>query len=105
MFNKFKQDWEALKASDPGHRFQDRYHRRRERYAKESNLRKFFVVIIGFLIISVGILLLLFPGPGWVTITVGIAFMAGESLILAKILDIGELIIRKLLGMRGHNDK
>ncbi len=105
MFNKFKRDWEALKASDPGHRFQDRYHRRRERYDKESSLRKIFVVTIGFLIIAVGIILLLIPGPGWATIVVGIAFMAGESLILAKVLDIGELTIRKLLGTRGRTDK
>ena len=98
MFQHIKNDWTALQQSEPGHRFQDRYNRR---HAEDSGLKKFWgpvIIGIGLLIIGVGILLLVIPGPGWVTITLGLALIAGESLMLAKILDVLELIIRKLIG-------
>jgi len=101
MFDNFKKDWEALKASDPGHRFQDRYRRRREKSLGTSNLWRFVMITLGFLIIGVGVIFLFIPGSGWVIIVVGTGIIAGESLIVAKILDIGELIIRKLIGKRG----
>lgn len=98
MFSRFKRDWEKLKAGEPGHRFQDRYYRRHPEGKQINSLKRPFVFGFGLIIIGVGILLLLFPGPGWGTIILGVAFMAGESLFLAKILDLGELIIRKFLG-------
>lgn len=99
MFERFKDDWEQLKASEPGHRFQDRYYRRHSREGGSGNKYLRTVTVgIGILIIGFGGLLLLFPGPGWATIVLGIALIAGESLSLAKVLDVLELIIRKLIG-------
>jgi len=98
MFSGIKQDWEELKAGEPGHRFQDRYHRRHQRGQDGPAFRKVVVIGFGLVVIGVGVLLLIFPGPGWGTIILGIALMAGESLFLAKILDLGELIIRKMIG-------
>ncbi|MCF7805290.1 MAG: hypothetical protein K9N46_09845 [Candidatus Marinimicrobia bacterium] len=98
MFKHIKDDWKKLRQSEPGHRFQDRYERR---HSNGSNWKKFWgpvMIGIGLLVVGFGILLLVIPGPGWVTITLGLALIAGESLILAKILDVLELVIRKLLG-------
>lgn len=101
MFDGLKKDWARLKASDPGHRFQDRYYRRQEKRRSNSGFKRFAVIALGLLIIGVGIIFLFIPGSGWAIIVVGTAVIAGESLILAKILDIGELMIRKLIGKRG----
>lgn len=98
MFTPFKEDWKQLKASEPGHRFQDRYKRRHQPGKHRNSFKTSLIVGAGLLIIGVGILLLIFPGPGWITIVVGLAFIAGESLFLARILDILEMVIRKMLG-------
>ena len=98
MFKHIKNDWEALKRSEPGHRFQDRYDRR---HSGKKGPKKFWgpvIIGVGLAIVGIGVLLLVFPGPGWVTIGIGLALIAGESLILAKILDVLELVIRKLIG-------
>jgi len=98
MFDVFKKDWEALRKSEPGHRFQDRYHRRHQKSGGRSKFIKPLIVGTGLVVIGIGILLLVFPGPGWVTITLGLAIIAGESKILAQVLDILEMILRKLIG-------
>lgn len=100
MFDRFKKDWEALKASDIGHRFQDRYHRRRAKSLGKSKIWRFVIVLLGFFIIGVGIIFLFIPGSGWVIIIIGTGVIAGEFLTMAKLLDIGELYIRKLIGKR-----
>ena len=104
MWGPIKKDWEALKASEPGHRFQDRYYRRHEKGSRWTKFRTPFVIGTGLVIIGFGVLLLLFPGPGWVTITLGLALIAGESLILARILDVLELMIRKLIGKQRQQE-
>jgi len=98
MVHWFKQDWKSLKQSEPGHRFQDRYRRRHQKHGGRSKFIKPLIVGAGLVVIGIGILLLIFPGPGWVTITVGLAIIAGESKILAQILDILEMMLRKLIG-------
>jgi len=98
MLNWLKQDWKSLKQSEPGHRFQDRYKRRHEKDTKYSKFIAPFIVGTGLIIIGIGVLLLLFPGPGWVTIAIGLALISGESKILAQILDILEMMLRKLIG-------
>jgi len=104
VFKSLKRDWKLLKEGEPGHRFQDRYHRRRKREKNNSGYKRFFVIAFGLVIIGIGIIFLFIPGSGWAIIIVGTALIAGELLILAKILDVGELIIRKLLGKR-HSSK
>ena len=105
MFANLQHDWKRLKESEPGHRFQDRYYRR---HREDNGLKKYHravIIGIGLLIIGVGVLLLLIPGPGWATIGLGAAFIAGESLILAKILDILEMVARKLVGKQRSGDR
>ncbi|MBD3275881.1 MAG: hypothetical protein GF372_11250 [Candidatus Marinimicrobia bacterium] len=98
MFDFMKKDWQKLKESDPGHRFQDRYYRHKEKRRRGTFVFRILTVSFGLVVIGVGIILLVTPGPGIVLLTVGMAIIAGESKILAQILDIGELIGRKLIG-------
>ena len=66
--------------------------KRRERWAKTYNSRReiarqrraldaawrFTVLVIGLTIVSLGALLLVFPGPGWPTILLGLIVIASE---------------------------
>lgn len=40
--------------------------------------KKFFVALIGFTLVGVGILLLIFPGPGLLVIILGLVVLASE---------------------------
>lgn len=50
-------------------------------------IRKTLVLIIGIFVISVGLLLLIFPGPGWLVIFAGLAVLATEFAIAEKARD------------------
>ena len=86
-----------LKQDTPGKRFQKRYYRNLKKRGPVRYLRKIFNLIFGILFILTGIVLWFIPGPGWAAILMGIALIAGESLLLARILDFIELRIRKVL--------
>ena len=63
MMGRTKESWRRLKASKPGHRFQERYRRRQESEHGWRDPGKLFY-LVGGLIIAVGSLLLgVLPGP------------------------------------------
>jgi hypothetical protein len=57
MMGRTKESWLRFKASKPGHRFQDRYHRRQESEHGWRDPRRLFY-LVGGLIIAVGSLFL-----------------------------------------------
>jgi uncharacterized protein (TIGR02611 family) len=44
-------------------------------------------VVVGFTLLIVGVLLLVLPGPGWVTIFLGLALLAAEFAWARRLLD------------------
>lgn len=84
-----------LSRGRPGHRFQDRYARRRD--VPCGSLRKWATVIGGVVVVLIGIVLLPLPGPGMLVVFAGGALMADHSLFVARLLDRVELGLRKLL--------
>jgi len=44
-------------------------------------------VVVGFTLLIVGVLLLILPGPGWVTIFFGLALLAAEFAWARRLLD------------------
>ena len=44
-------------------------------------------VVVGFTLLIVGVLLLVLPGPGWVTIFFGLALLAAEFAWARRLLD------------------
>jgi len=88
-----RQHWHDFKASKPGSRFQDRYYRRRQDGQGHVLIRVFN---IGFgLILALGSLVLApLPGPGFLTVFIGLAIVAGELLYAARFLDRCELTLR-----------
>lgn len=80
--------------SAPGRRFQDRHARRRSK--RSSLLRKGLLLGGGGLVLLAGLVLMPAPGPGLLIALVGAGLLADESPALARALDRGELLIRRL---------
>jgi len=88
--------WQKIKAIPAGKRFQERYYRRQNKRQQRSQLKKIVTMLFGVVIILVGMFLWFVPGPGWLTIFVGAAIIAGESLTVARLLDWVEVKLRKV---------
>jgi uncharacterized protein (TIGR02611 family) len=86
-----------LKQSAPGCRFRDRYRRRQQSGHTRSMLRRTCYVAFGIAIAIVSLVLAPLPGPGWGTFFVGLGIVAGEVLHVARLLDRGEVKLRKAL--------
>jgi uncharacterized protein (TIGR02611 family) len=86
-----------LKKSAPGCRFRDRYRRRQQTARNRSMFRRALYVAFGVAVAIGSLLLAPLPGPGWGTFFVGLGIVAGEVLHVARLLDRGEIKVRKVL--------
>jgi hypothetical protein len=101
MIGKTKRSWQRFGASQPGHRFQDRYRRRQDKERGWKDPRKLFYVAGGLIVALGSLAFWVLPGPGTLTFFVGVGMIAGEFRIVARLLDWGELRARefgRLLG-------
>lgn len=94
MFDRLRRDWRLLRGSAPGSRFEERY-RRRRREPPPAALSRIFRIALGIVLVPVGIFLWFVPGPGWLTIFLGLALLAVDSKTLSRFLDWMELRIRR----------
>jgi hypothetical protein len=67
-----------------GRRFRAHYERMR---AKPGVFRAVLAVGAGLLLLALGIVMLVTPGPGFIVAAIGAALIAGESLVAARFLD------------------
>ena len=96
MVEWIKKHWQEFKQSKPGHRFQGRYHRR-QRHERGHIVWRVFLIVLGAVIAVGSLVLAPLPGPGWVTVFVGLMILAGELLPAARFLDWLEVQLRRLL--------
>jgi tellurite resistance protein TerC len=54
---------------------------------KFARIKRFVVTIIGFTVLIIGILLIVFPGPAFIVIPIGLAILATEYEWAKKIFD------------------
>lgn len=95
LWQALNDNWQLFRCSVPGRRFQDWYwHRCRRRYGSNSRARRWLYRLAGGLVMTAGVVMLATPGPGWGFIGLGAAFLAGESLAVARTLDSMELRLR-----------
>lgn len=95
MIQSLKSHWEEFKESEPGQRFKDRYHRRRQ--DEEGHiLKRVFLITLGAVIAVGSLALAPLPGPGWGTVFIGLMILGGELLPAARFLDWTEVELRKL---------
>ena len=96
MIGRAKEGWRRFGASDPGHRFRDRYRYQQERERGWRDPRRLFFVV-GGLVVALGSLAFgVLPGPGALTFFVGLAMVSGEFYPVARLLDWAEVRARKL---------
>lgn len=67
-----------------GRRFRAHYERMR---AKPGVWRAVLAIGGGLILIALGIVMVVTPGPGFIVAAIGAALIAGESLVAAKMLD------------------
>ena len=98
MIERAKQNWEQFKASDPGHRFQDRYTRRQQASHGRWDKRSMINIALGIGIALVGLLLVPAPGPGFIVTFVGLGLLGSEFAPTARMLDWAEVKGRAIAG-------
>lgn len=94
MIKSLKGHWEEFKESKPGQRFKDRYHRRQQEPG--HIVKRVLLVIFGALLAVGSLVTAPLPGPGFATVFLGLAILAGELLPAARLLDWSEVRLRQL---------
>jgi hypothetical protein len=103
MLSSLKKHWREFKASKPGERFQDMHERHGRAGHRAAGVRRYLLIGLGVVLSLAGVLLLPVPGPGSLVIFVGVLMIARESLIVARMLDRLELMLRPaFLRVRRH---
>ena len=92
---RFARDWSALWQARPGRRFQELYRRRHDRRASE--LRRLALAAAGVLLVLLGALLVLTPGPGGLVLVAGALLLAMQSRRAARLFDRSEVRMRGLM--------
>jgi hypothetical protein len=84
MFDALKHRMRRFMAAPAGTRFRAFY----ERHHRRPHLvRTILAIGAGLLLIAVGLVLLVLPGPGLLVATFGLAMLAGESRHVASMMD------------------
>lgn len=97
MNQRLGKSWRQFRESEPGRRFQDRYERRQNAESGKLDPRKILNVALGIALILAGLFMVIFPGPGWLTVFLGLGFIAGEFRPVARFMDRLEVWARELL--------
>jgi hypothetical protein len=84
--------WDRFAHTLPGRRFQERYRRKQEE--KGNAWKRCGFVCAGILLSLIGIFFLVVPGPGIPILAVGLALIAQESAVAARLLDRTEVRLR-----------
>jgi uncharacterized protein (TIGR02611 family) len=101
MIDRLKQHWREFSESKPGHRFQERY-RRRQQDGQGHILKRVFLILLGAVLALGSLFLAPLPGPGFATVFLGLAILAGELLPAARFLDWAEVRLRKFASFVRH---
>ena len=94
MVERMKRYWREFRESKPGERFKDRY-RRRQKAERGHIVWRIFLITLGAVIAVGSLVLAPLPGPGWVTVFIGLMILGGEVLPAARFLDWLEVQLRK----------
>lgn len=77
----------------PGRRFQERY--RRKSRTGRGRMARWSTIVAGIGLTAIGIFFLAVPGPGIPILAVGLALIAQESAVTARLLDRTEIRLRR----------
>ena len=95
MVEQIRRHWREFRESKPGQRFEERYRRRRQ--GEQGHIVwRIFLITLGAVIALGSLVLAPLPGPGWITVLIGLMILGGELLPVARFLDWLEIQLRKL---------
>lgn len=94
MMERIKDRLRRFKQSEAGHRFQDQHADRRE--AHGSAFGRVLRLGAGIVVTVLGVIAMPAPGPGMLITAFGLAMLAHESLVVARLLDTAELKLRPI---------
>jgi uncharacterized protein (TIGR02611 family) len=95
MVEQIRKHWREFRESKPGQRFEERYRRRRQ--GEQGHIVwRIFLINLGAVIAVGSLVLAPLPGPGWITVLIGLMILGGELLPVARFLDWLEIQLRKL---------
>ena len=96
MMDALPEGAQKLKESEPGHRFEARYHRLQAERKGRFSWTTLLNVGVGIVLLGLGVIFWFIPGPGWGFILLGLGFLGSESLVLARTLDRLEVLVRRV---------
>lgn len=95
LVDRARRTLEEIQAGKPGDRFTAHWRARRES-ARERPLRRAFILGLGVFFVLVGLVLGLVPfTPGFLIGVPGLAILAVRFKALARLLDSGEVLLRR----------
>ncbi len=94
LIGKAQRSWQLFKSSKPGDRFQVRYYRRKQ--SGPGRFSRIFNIVVGSALVIFSTFFGWAPGPGLVTLVIGLMMVGGEFLAVARFLDWAEVWLRKL---------
>jgi hypothetical protein len=92
-----KRHWRQLREGKPGQRFEDRYERKQEEREDRGLILSCLQPALALMLIAIGLVFCLIPGPGIPLILIGTMLLAERSRALARILDWLEVKSRRIL--------
>ena len=96
MIGRAKRSWRLFKSSKPGDRFQVRYYYHRQSRHGRSSLSRIFNIVVGSVLVIFSVFFGWAPGPGTLTLVIGLSMLGSEFLVVARFLDWAEVRLRKL---------
>jgi Putative transmembrane protein (PGPGW) len=96
MIGRAKRSWQLFTSSKPGDRFQVRYYYHRQSRHGRSSLSRIFNIVIGSVLVLFSVFFGWAPGPGTITLVIGLSMLGSEFLVVARFLDWAEVRLRKL---------
>ena len=97
VVKQFKRHWRELTKGRPGRRFQDRYKRDQETSHNKPLIRQSVQPLIGIILLAVGIVFCVIPGPGLPLVFLGAAVLSERCFTLARMMDWMEVKLRNVL--------
>lgn len=96
MLASLKKDFKTLRDGKPGSRFRDfRRYKAHQRSGKKP-ISRILTFLLGLLLLIGGLAIGWLPGPGGFIAFIGLAFLAREFPGIARIMDMGEVLLRKV---------
>ncbi len=91
-----RKHWREFQEDEPGRRFRDRYDRNQEKDRGRFDVGRLVNLTVGPVLVIVSVFFGWAPGPGMLTLFIGLGMVANEFRPAARFLDWGEVEVRRL---------